>query len=87
MSGWWDDLAAIAEAAGCDRHSAAWYRSMRDQYLERFPHADERSKDNMRMFVKHAEAKEDPTRCPGDILCAEGRCEWPNCAAAKEIAR
>lgn len=58
MSGWWDELAANANAAGHALHSADWYRSMRDQYLARFPDADERSKSNMRSFVEQAEARE-----------------------------
>jgi hypothetical protein len=49
-------MARAAEAAGHDRFSRDWYASMRDQYLAQFPNADQRSKDNMNMFVERAKA-------------------------------
>lgn len=58
MSGpqWWDDMAREANARGLDPWSRDWYAAMRDMYLERFPNADQRSIDNMNMFVERAKA-------------------------------
>jgi hypothetical protein len=41
-----------------DRFSAAWYRSMRDQYRAQFPNADARSLENMDSFAAQAERRE-----------------------------
>jgi hypothetical protein len=54
---WWDEMANVATEQHCV-FSADWYRSMRDQYVARFPNADRRSLDNMNSFVIHAERAE-----------------------------
>lgn len=54
MAHWWDQMAATVEAGGLDRHSAEWYAAMRDEYDRRFPDADQRSRDNMRLMAEWA---------------------------------
>ena len=54
---WWDELALVVEECH-ERHSAAWWAAMRDEYLERFPDSDERSKANMRELADRAAARE-----------------------------
>lgn len=54
---WWEDMAADVESCGHDRFSCEWYAAMRDEYLTRFPDADERSKENVRMMAEWAAAR------------------------------
>jgi hypothetical protein len=58
VTDWWDDMARTVEAAGHDRHSASWHAAMRDLHAERFPQADKRSRDNMRLIAEWAAARE-----------------------------
>jgi hypothetical protein len=52
--GWWVELAAEVETTGLERFPAAWYAAMRDTHAERFPDADDRTKDNMRLLAEFA---------------------------------
>lgn len=55
---WWDAMAAEVELdETIVRFDAAWYAAMRDLYLERYPDADERSKDNIRSMADWAAAR------------------------------
>jgi hypothetical protein len=47
-------MAADVDATGLDRFSPGWYAAMRDAYAARFPDADQRSRDNMRLLAEWA---------------------------------
>ena len=42
----------------CAPFSAEWYRRARDIWLERYPEADQVTRDNLDMFVRMAEQRE-----------------------------
>lgn len=54
---WWVELETLANEQA-DRHTAAWWEVMRDEYLARFPNADETSVENMHSFVAWARQRE-----------------------------
>lgn len=54
---WWQEMEQAADAAH-DRFSVAWWESMRDRYLTRYPDADARSVENMHSFVEQARQRD-----------------------------
>lgn len=50
---WWHELATQADQTA-DRFSAAWYARFRILHAERFPEADQRTRDNLRMLAESA---------------------------------
>lgn len=54
-SHWWDEMSSVVEEGdGPARFTADWYAAMRDEYDRRFPDADQRSRDNMRLMAEWA---------------------------------
>jgi hypothetical protein len=47
-------MATDVEAIDLDRFSPSWYAAMRDAHAERFPDADQRTRDNMRLLAEWA---------------------------------
>ena len=54
---WWLELATQADERA-DRYSASWYEAFRRLYDERFPDADEITRDNLHQLAEAAALRE-----------------------------